>query len=115
MSRRRHEVTYIDVDHGATAALDRRREWARDQAAAARQPAAWEAAPEPEPAPQPKPGRGSRIVVATQPPGAVVLDPDEARAVKRALSELEQGTAGTARTAASRARQTLNRRTRGSL
>lgn len=116
MARRRQPPTFIDVSRADTEALDRRRERARDRAAVARpDPSVWEAKPEPDPVPQPKAGRGSRIVVATQPIGSVVLAPEEAKAVKQALAEIERGTAGTARSAASQARQTLNRKTSGAL
>lgn len=118
MSRRRQPPTYIDVTRAETANADYRREWAAgaSRPSAPSEPSAWEAQPEPGPAPQPKPSAPKRLVIRSNgPDGSVVLPPDEARAVKAVLRELESGTSGTARTAAAQARQTLNRRTTGRL
>ena len=114
--RRRVEVGTIQASHAATEHAERQRELARPPAYAPRVTAA----PEPEPEPRPTPGRGERIgrvrvVQVRHPDGSVVLDPDEARAVRAALREVERETRGVARVALSQARQTLDARTTGGL
>lgn len=116
---RRYAPRMIPVDHEGTRRAEQYREEVKPVPTPREpaKPAAWEAQPEQPPTAPPKTGIGRAVrVVVPQPEGAVVMNPDDARTVKRMFQLARETTTDPdTRARLRRAEAQLNAKTRGAL